>query len=110
MPLWSKHTQEAKSVSTGRRRLTVVISIVAIILSVAAIVWQRWEQTKESAAVTGTESDTKQIYENVTKEQTARTAGRMKPTTTIETGDLGGKFFGQVPDPAKTRHYYIAAE
>ena len=25
-------------------------------------------------------------------------------------GDKGGKFFGQVPDPAKTRHYYIAAE
>ena len=25
-------------------------------------------------------------------------------------GDLGGKFFGQTPDPARTRHYYIAAE
>lgn len=25
-------------------------------------------------------------------------------------GDRGGKLFGQVPDPAKTRHYYIAAE
>ena len=24
--------------------------------------------------------------------------------------DLGGKYFGQIPDPAKTRHYYIAAE
>jgi len=25
-------------------------------------------------------------------------------------GDPGGKFFGKIPDPAKTRHYYIAAE
>ena len=25
-------------------------------------------------------------------------------------GDRGGKYFGQAPDPAKTRHYYIAAE
>jgi manganese oxidase len=32
------------------------------------------------------------------------------PTITAEMGDLGGKFFGRTPDPAKTRHYYIAAE
>jgi hypothetical protein len=25
-------------------------------------------------------------------------------------GDPGGKFFGKAPDPARTRHYYIAAE
>jgi manganese oxidase len=25
-------------------------------------------------------------------------------------GEQGGKYFGQTPDPAKTRHYYIAAE
>jgi hypothetical protein len=25
-------------------------------------------------------------------------------------GDVGGKYFGKAPDPAKTRHYYIAAE
>src|SRR5262245_35760601 len=31
-------------------------------------------------------------------------------TITPEMGDRGGKFFGQAPDPAKTRHYYIAAE
>ncbi len=33
-----------------------------------------------------------------------------EPTTTVETGDLGGKHFGKTPDPAKTRRYYIAAE
>lgn len=32
------------------------------------------------------------------------------PTVTVEMGDVGGKFFGQVPEPTKTRRYYIAAE
>jgi len=32
------------------------------------------------------------------------------PTVTVAMGDVGGKFFGQAPDPAKTRRYYIAAE
>src|SRR5262245_51678851 len=40
----------------------------------------------------------------------ASEARSIKPTVTKEMGDMGGKFFGQVPDPAKTRHYYIAAE
>ncbi len=34
----------------------------------------------------------------------------LKPTVTASMGDPGGKYFGQTPDPAKTRHYYIAAE
>jgi manganese oxidase len=34
----------------------------------------------------------------------------IKPTVTEKMGDQGGKYFGQPPDPAKTRHYYIAAE
>ncbi len=34
----------------------------------------------------------------------------LKPTVTRAMGDAGGKFFGQVPDPAKTRRYYVAAE
>ena len=32
------------------------------------------------------------------------------PTVTVAMGDVGGKIFGRAPDPAKTRHYYIAAE
>src|SRR5262245_65006086 len=32
------------------------------------------------------------------------------PTVTAAMGDVGGKAFGRAPDPAKTRHYYIAAE
>ena len=31
-------------------------------------------------------------------------------TVSAAMGDAGGKIFGGVPDPAKTRHYYIAAE
>jgi manganese oxidase len=34
----------------------------------------------------------------------------LKPTVTAGMGDVGGKYFGQTPDPAKVRHYYIAAE
>lgn len=36
--------------------------------------------------------------------------GLPPPTVTPEMGDLGGQIHGKVPDPAKTRHYYIAAE
>lgn len=34
----------------------------------------------------------------------------IRPTVTAEGGDTGGTIFGKAPDPAKTRHYYIAAE
>lgn len=32
------------------------------------------------------------------------------PTVTAAMGDPGGKFFGRPPDPARTRHYYVAIE
>lgn len=34
----------------------------------------------------------------------------IKPTVTAKMGLMGGKYFGRTPDPARTRHYYIAAE
>ncbi len=34
----------------------------------------------------------------------------IQPTVTAAMGDPGGKLFGHAPDPARTRHYYIAAE
>jgi manganese oxidase len=55
-------------------------------------------------AVSSTESD------RIALERRARLANYIQPTVTAEMGDLGGKYFGKVPDPAKTRHYYIAAE
>ncbi len=51
-------------------------------------------------------------FDRVSREQRVRAATYVKPTVTAQMGDidLGGKYFGQTPDPAKTRHYYIAAE
>lgn len=40
----------------------------------------------------------------------ALTTATVDPTVTPEMGDVGGTFFGRVPDPKHTRHYYIAAE
>jgi hypothetical protein len=37
-------------------------------------------------------------------------AYKVKPTVTAQMGELGGTYLGKAPDPAKTRHYYIAAE
>ena len=34
----------------------------------------------------------------------------VQSTVTAAMGDVGGKIFGHAPDPARTRHYYIAAE
>src|SRR5215510_4902941 len=34
----------------------------------------------------------------------------VEPTVTVAMTNAGGKFFGKVPDPTRTRHYYIAAE
>jgi manganese oxidase len=34
----------------------------------------------------------------------------IRPTATVASGDVGGKIFGRAPDPARTRHSYIAAE
>lgn len=34
----------------------------------------------------------------------------VQPTVTVEMGDVGGKFFGRAPDPARTKRYYIAIE
>ena len=45
--------------------------------------------------------------------QAARTtepADSIRPTVTKAMGDVGGTFFGRAPDPARTRHYYVAAE
>jgi len=39
-----------------------------------------------------------------------RPTNDIPPTVTAAMGEVGGKFFGVVPDPAKTRQYYIAAE
>ncbi len=40
----------------------------------------------------------------------AAAIGNVRPTVTVEMGDVGGKIFGKEPEPSKTRRYYIAAE
>src|SRR5262245_4367981 len=40
----------------------------------------------------------------------AHAMGPVVPTVTREMGDVGGKYFGRTPDPARTRHYYVAAQ
>src|SRR5436190_19597981 len=37
-------------------------------------------------------------------------APMVRATVTAKMGDLGGKFFGKILDPALERHYYIAVE
>ncbi len=34
----------------------------------------------------------------------------IRPTVTVQSGDVGGTFFGRKPDPQKTHRYFIAAE
>jgi len=46
----------------------------------------------------------------IAREQRIKAEAYIRPTVTEQMGDTGGKYFGQIPDPAKTRHYYIAAE
>ncbi|MDB6138149.1 MAG: Multicopper oxidase type 2 [Verrucomicrobiaceae bacterium] len=41
---------------------------------------------------------------------TAAPPADIAPTVTARDGDLGGHYFGKVPEPAHTHHYYIAAE
>ena len=50
------------------------------------------------------------VFSQVPTESPSPNTTYVQPTVTPEMGDRGGKFFGKVPDPAKTRHYYIAAE
>jgi hypothetical protein len=75
------------------------------------IFWTRVVGTKEvsrAPAIATGQSE----YDRLAREQRAKAATYIKPTVTAQMGDidLGGKYFGQTPDPAKTRHYYIAAE
>ena len=50
------------------------------------------------------------LLEVVSFGQPAGATNEVRPTVTVATGDVGGKFFGRAPDPSHTRHYYIAAE
>jgi manganese oxidase len=74
-----------------RRRLALITMLVA------APIPQSFAQTNRPAPPRVTASP-----------QPAST--NIPPTTTVETGDRGGKFFGAAPEPSKVRRYFIAAE
>jgi manganese oxidase len=74
-----------------RRRLALIAALVATSLSQASA------QTNKPTPPRVTASP-----------QPAST--NIPPTTTVETGDRGGKFFGAAPDSSKVRRYFIAAE
>jgi hypothetical protein len=82
---------------------------------IAALVWifiraRNSEATNSAQAqvVSTNESDLAQLA----REQRVKASAYIVPSVSAKMGDVdfGGKYFGQIPDPAKTRHYYIAAE
>jgi manganese oxidase len=93
------------------RPFGMLLVLWVIALLAWTIYWTRLAGTKppsRPAESTANQTD----YDRLAKAQRAKAATYIKPTVTAHMGniDLGGKYFGQIPDPAKTRHYYIAAE
>lgn len=50
------------------------------------------------------------IFVQAARAQPTPIPGAVVPTVTRADGDTGGWTFGRLPDPARTRHYYVAAE
>src|SRR5580692_1224467 len=67
--------------------------------------WKLFKSRPAKAAAT----DRAEI-ERMARARRAKIVNYIKPTVTPATGDVGGKYFGEAPDPKRTRHYYIAAE
>lgn len=92
------------------RRLTTALALGAILLSACALLWTfgRGKMPPSRPPTAAAPSE----YDRIARTQRLKAANYIKPTVTAKMGDvdLGGKYFGRVPDPAKTRHYYIAAE
>jgi hypothetical protein len=91
--------------------LRLACAIGVIVLLACAFFWARSRAQRNLTpppAISGNPSE----YDRAALAQRLRAAAYIKPTVTAQMGDidLGGKYFGQTPDPAKTRHYYIAAE
>jgi hypothetical protein len=93
----------------GSFRTALVIWLIALLAwTVFLARMNRAKETNPAPMKASAQSEA----DRVARLQRARVASYVKPTVTARMGnvDLGGKYFGQVPDPAKTRHYYIAAE
>ena len=110
---WRKFIPETtiRLVRNVSRPFGMACAIGVIALLAWAIFWTRSGGSRDlshAPANAGNQSE----FDRVARAQRARAATYIKPTVTAQMGDidLGGKYFGQTPDPAKTRHYYIAAE
>jgi hypothetical protein len=113
MPAWRKIIAEAtvKLVRNARRPFGIALVVWVIALLAWAVFWTRFGRTKDSGQRPANAPGQSEV-DRAANLQRARADLYIKPTVTAEMGDidLGGKYFGQIPDPAKTRHYYIAAE
>jgi hypothetical protein len=100
---------------SAHRKFRGLFALVLVMGIIAALGWIILRarnggatNSAQARALSTNESDVARLA----REQRVKTATYIVPTMTAKMGDvdLGGKYFGQIPDPAKTRHYYIAAE
>lgn len=95
-----------------RTPLGITCAIAFILLVMGEVLWlfndQSWRSvpTVKSPTSAGVESEA----DRVARKRRNEVLSYIRPTVTKEMGDPGGTYFGQAPDPAKTKHYYIAAE
>ncbi|HEY3857018.1 MAG TPA: multicopper oxidase domain-containing protein [Verrucomicrobiae bacterium] len=103
-----KRTWLARALS-GTSRAALVIWLLALLAW--TIFFTRLNKAREANPAPA-KSTAQSEADRAAKLQRARAASYIKPTVSARMGDVdpGGKYFGQVPDPAKTRHYYIAVE
>jgi hypothetical protein len=113
MAEWRKFIQDTRAglARNVGRPFGIVLALWVIALLAWTIYWTRLVGKKESGGPLANAASQSE-FDRLARAQRARAATYIKPTVTAPMGnvDLGGKYFGQVPEPAKTRHYYIAAE
>ncbi len=113
MPGWKKLIPEtgAKLLHNASRPFGMALVLWLIALLAWTVYLGRLAGIKRSNQAPAS-AENQSEYDRAARAQRARAATYIRPTVTAQMGDidLGGKYFGQIPDPARTRHYYIAAE
>jgi manganese oxidase len=113
MARWKTFIAETRAML--ERNVSRPFGLALIVWVLALLCWTVYlahsRATKDAGRAPANSSNQSE-FDRVAKEQRVKAANYIKPTVTARMGDidLGGKYFGQTPDPAKTRHYYIAAE
>jgi uncharacterized cupredoxin-like copper-binding protein len=89
-----------------------ICAAVLLLAVTGDVIWllndQSWRSGEAFSSSTNAPVPTK--AEQAARARRDQILSYVKPTVTAAMGDRGGTYFGQKPDPAKTRHYYIAAE